>query len=116
MLKNRAEKQHCLSENKTDAYLQKEKQQKKLENADRQRGLLKSRKRLQGSRQVNAAIRKLHKQKITAVKQANNHSGGYCNGSCLRIHIGMPSHTASAAAFFDSPAEIPWSQIEKLQA
>ena len=74
MLKNRAEKQHCLSENKTDAYLQKEKQQKKLENADRQRGLLKSRKRLQGSRQVNAAIRKLHKQKITAVKQANNHS------------------------------------------
>ena len=68
MLKNRAEKQHCLSENKTDAYLQKEKQQKKLENTDRQRGLLKSRKRLQGSRQVNAAIRKLHKQKITAVK------------------------------------------------
>ena len=91
MLKNRAEKQHCLSENKTDAYLQKEKQQKKLENAVRQRGLLKSRKRLQGSRQVNAAIRKLHKQKITAVKQANNHSGGYCNGSCLRIHIGMPA-------------------------
>ena len=63
------------SENKTDAYLQKEKQQKLGKCPVGRRGLLKSRKRLQGSRQVNAAIRKLHKQKITAVKQASNHSG-----------------------------------------